>query len=71
MPNHPNRSKSTSETPSPENIRALRESAGLTQTQFGALFHGTLRAVQDYEGGQRRMHPGLFELAQLKILGKA
>jgi DNA (cytosine-5)-methyltransferase 1 len=45
----------------------MREVAGLTQAEAGALIHGTLRAWQDYEGGQRRLHPGLWELFQIKV----
>ena len=67
MSNHPNRSRrSRSANPSPESIRALREAAGLTQTAFGVEMHSGLRTVQDWESGQSRMHPGLWELATLK-----
>lgn len=54
-------------SPDPTEIRALRNSAGLTQTQFGALLHCALRTVQDWEGGQAKMPPGLWELARMKI----
>jgi len=68
MPGHKNRSKSrrSSTTPSPAEVRAAREAAKLTQTEAAERIHGTLRAWQDYEGGQRRMHPGLFELFLIK-----
>ena len=65
---NPKRSRhSRSANPSPESIRALREAAGLTQTAFGVEMHSGLRTVQDWESGQSRMHPGLWELAQGKI----
>ncbi len=67
--NHPNRSKRSSSSgrnPTPAQIRAAREVAQLTQTEAAAKIGGTLRAWQDYEGGQRRMHPGLFELFLIK-----
>ena len=68
MSNHPNRSRHySSANPSPDAIKALRESAGLTQTDFGVEMHSGLRTVQDWESGQSRMHPGLWELAQGKI----
>lgn len=51
-------------SPTPEQVRQLRASCGLTQAAFGALIHASLRAVQNYEGGQRRMHAGLWALAQ-------
>lgn len=54
--------------PTPETIRAARLAAGLTQTAAAALIHGTMRAWQDWEAGARRMHPGLWELFQVKVL---
>ena len=68
MPTHPNRGpKGPSANPAPEAIRAAREAAGLTQTAAAALIHGTMRAWQEYEAGNRRMHPGLWELFRLKV----
>lgn len=67
--NHPNRSKrspSSGRNPAPAEILAARDRAQLTQTQAAEKIGGTLRAWQDYEGGQRRMHPGLFELFLIK-----
>lgn len=67
--NHPNRSKrnrSSSANPTPAQVIAAREAAGLTQSEAAGKIGGTLRAWQDYEGGQRRMHPGLFELFLIK-----
>lgn len=67
MPSHPNRSpKGPSANPAPEVIRSTREAAGLTQTAAAALIHSTLRAWQEWEAGNRRMHPGLWELFQIK-----
>jgi putative transcriptional regulator len=68
MVNHPNRGRkpAVGATPSPEEIRAAREAAGLTQTQAAELIHGTMRGWQEYEAGNRRMHPGLWELFNLK-----
>lgn len=68
--NHPNRSKlnrSSAANPTPDQIRAARELAGLTQTEAGEKIYASLRAWQDYEGGQRRMHPAIFELFLLKV----
>ncbi len=68
MANHPNRGpKGPASTPLPAEIRAARQSAGLTQTQAAALIHGTMRAWQEWEAGNRRMHPGLWELFLLKL----
>ena len=69
MTSHPNRSgqnRSTASTPAPAEILAAREAAGLTQTEAAAVIYSTLRTWQDWEAGARRMHPGLFELFQLK-----
>lgn len=69
MTSHPNRGRpSAASNPAPEAIRAAREAAGLTQTAAAALIHGTMRAWQDWEAGARRMHPGLWELFQVKVL---
>jgi hypothetical protein len=67
MPNHPNRSKSANSNPTPEMVRAARVAAALTQTEAASLIHGTMRAWQEYEAGNRRMHPGLWELFRMKI----
>lgn len=68
MSAHPNRGpRGPSSTPAPAEIRAAREAAGLTQTQAAHLVHGTLRAWQEWEAGNRRMHPGLWELFRLKL----
>lgn len=67
MTNHPNRSPGhPGRNPSPDEVRAAREAAGLTQTQAAATIHGTLRAWQEWEAGNRRMHPGLWELFRVK-----
>ena len=60
MPNHPN------SNPTKEHVRAAREAAGLTQTAAARLIYSTMRAWQEWEAGNRRMHPGLWELFQIK-----
>ena len=54
------------DSPSPEAVKAARETAGLTQEQAGAAVGVARRTWQDWERGQRRMPPGLFELFKLK-----
>lgn len=68
MENHPNRSRagSPAQNPAPAEIRAAREAAGLSQTAAAALIHCTLRGWQEWEAGNRRMHPGLWELFRIK-----
>lgn len=52
--------------PTPENIRAARERAGLTQSGAGALLHVNLRSWQKWEGGERAMHLAFWELFLIK-----
>lgn len=68
MTNHPNRSRNASagRNPLPAEIRAAREAAGLTQTAAGALVHTSLRNWQQWEAGDRKMHPAFWELFGLK-----
>lgn len=69
MTSHPNRSRggSPSRNPTPEEIRAAREAAGLSQTAAGAAVHTTCRTWQQWEAGDRRMHPAFWELFRLKV----
>jgi hypothetical protein len=55
-------------SPTPEQIRAARESLGLTQTGAAAVIGHTLRGWQDWEGGRRRMHPVMWR-AWLHLAG--
>lgn len=43
--------------PEPDDIRAARTAAGLTQTEAGAVVHASLRTWQQWEAGDRKMHP--------------
>lgn len=52
--------------PTPQQVKAAREAAGLTQTAAATLIYSTCRAWQKWEGGEARMHPGMFELFELK-----
>jgi DNA-binding transcriptional regulator YiaG len=68
MPNHPNRGpKGPAANPSPEQIRAARDAAGLSQTAAAAMIYSTMRTWQDWEAGKSRMHPGLWRLFKLLI----
>lgn len=63
-----------SKIPTPTEVRAAREAAGLTQTAAGEKVHATLRAWQSWEApagtaAARPMHPGLWELFKLKTGG--
>jgi putative transcriptional regulator len=52
--------------PTPANIRALRKARKWTQAQLAQLTHMTPRGVQMWEGGDRQMPVGLWELALIK-----
>jgi DNA-binding transcriptional regulator YiaG len=70
MANHPNRSrggKKPTSNPSPEEITAARQAAKLTQTEAGQLIYASLRTWQQYEAGDRRMHPAFWELFEIKV----
>lgn len=70
MVNHPNRSKrrdAPGSTPKPDQIRAAREAAGLTQTEAAKLIYCGLRAWQEWEHANREMHPAFWELFKLKV----
>ena len=69
--NHPNRGRSgPNSNPTKEQVRAAREAAGLTQTAAARLIYSTMRAWQEWEAGNRRMHPGLWELYQIKLANR-
>ena len=51
-------------------ITAAREHAGLTKTQAGALLHTNYRTWQQWEVGERKMHPAFWELFLLKASGQ-
>lgn len=54
------------ESPSPDEIRSARQAAALTQTEAGAIVHTTCRVWQQWEGGERQMHPAFWELFRIK-----
>lgn len=67
MSNHPSRSRvNPASNPDPAEIAAARQSAGLTQLQAAELIYRTLRNWQQWEGGERRMDPALWELFRIK-----
>ena len=52
--------------PSPQKIRTLRASLGLTQQEAADSVHVTLRGWQMWEAGQRKMPAGIWELCVIK-----
>lgn len=69
MTNHQNRSSRAgpSSNPTPASIRALRERANLTPADAAAMIHASARAWQQWESGDRRMHPAFWELFRIKL----
>ncbi len=49
-------------TPSPEDIKAARARAGLTQTQAGAMVGVAMRTWQDWEAGIAPMPRAIWSL---------
>lgn len=54
-------------SPASKEIRDLRQSAGLTQSQAAAIVHASLRSWQEWEAGDSAMHPGLWELFSERV----
>lgn len=52
--------------PTGAQIKAAREALGISQTNAAFLVHSGLRTWQQWEAGDRRMHPGLWELFKIK-----
>lgn len=68
MTNHQNRSgRGPSSNPTPAAIRAMRERANLTPADTAAMIHASARAWQQWESGDRRMHPAFWELFRIKL----
>lgn len=68
MGNHPNRGRRGAHSnPTPPEIIELRHSYDLTQSEAAELVYAGLRTWQDWESGERRMHPGLWALFQIKV----
>lgn len=55
-----------SNEPTPEQVTEARKAAGLTQTEASALVHSGLRSWQQWERGDRKMHPAFWELFCIK-----
>lgn len=69
MSNHPNRGrKGPQSNPTPEEIRALREKAGVSQVQAARLVHRSERNWQQWELGERRMDAAIWALFRASVL---
>ena len=47
--------------PTPDQIRAARLAAGLSQAEAGELILASKRSWENWEQGRVKMHPGLFD----------
>ncbi len=56
--------------PTPEEIKAARKLAGLTQEQAAALVYVKRDGWIRWEHGIRKMHPGMWELFLSKVKEK-
>ena len=56
----------TQPSPNPTEIRENRRSKGLTQAQAASIIHVALITWQNYEQGNRKIHPAFWELFTLK-----
>ncbi|MFA6230994.1 MAG: hypothetical protein WC617_12610 [Rhodanobacter sp.] len=66
-----NRKPSALKAPTPSQVIARRQAAGLTQTAAAALVHSALSSWQHWEAepgapGYRQMHLAFWELFQIK-----
>lgn len=56
-----------STNPTPSQIRAARKAAKLTQTEAAGVVFMKIRCWQQWEAGDRRMHPALWELFRREV----
>lgn len=54
--------------PTAKQVSKARAASGLTQADAAILIYASERTWQEWESGKNRMHPGLFELFNLKVL---
>jgi DNA (cytosine-5)-methyltransferase 1 len=52
--------------PTPADVIAARQRAGMTQSEAARTVHADLRSWQKWESGERMMHPAFFELFIIK-----
>ena len=57
-------------SPTASDLKAFRITAGLTQTEAGALVGAALRTWQAWEAGDRKMPAPKWELFCMKVIAK-
>ena len=58
--------KTFAASPTPLEVVAARDAAGLTQKAAAAVVYTKMNAWQRWEAGDREMHPAFFELFKIK-----
>jgi DNA-binding transcriptional regulator YiaG len=72
MGNHPNRgAASACSNPPPAQIKAAREKFHLSRNDAADLVLSSVRSWEKWENGERRMHPAIWELFNIKLMMKA
>jgi len=54
--------------PTPLEIRAARKLLGISQAEAALMVHSTCRVWQQWEAGDRKMHPAFWELFRVKAM---
>jgi len=57
--------------PNPSEIREARKMLGITQAEAAKMVHSTCRVWQQWEAGDRKMHPAFWELFRIKSMFNA
>ena len=52
------------DSPTPAQLKKLREKSGLTQSDAASLLYVSLRTWQNWEAGTHEMHPAHWEVFQ-------
>lgn len=56
--------------PTPDQIKAARLAAGLSQSQAAEIIKASPRSWENWEQGRVKMHPGLFDYFLIKTMEK-
>jgi DNA-binding transcriptional regulator YiaG len=56
------------DSPAPADITTLREACGITKAQAARMLRTSWRALQQWETGDREMHPAMWDLARARWL---
>jgi ribosome-binding protein aMBF1 (putative translation factor) len=57
-------------SPSADSVRAARVALAMSQPEFATLLRSSVRSVQEWEGGRRNMHPGVWRLLELELAAR-